>query len=101
MSGDVRIDPAAVAELVNDPDGPVAAELVKLAVRVESRAKTLCPVDTGRLRSSITHAVTGGQGGLACRVGSNVHYAPWVELGTRRMAPRAFLRRALAEVLGR
>lgn len=35
-------------------------------------------VDTGALRNSITHKVEGG----AVQIGSNIHYAPYVELGT-------------------
>jgi len=46
---------------------------------------------TGRLRSSITHEVEGTTG----RVGTNVKYALFLELGTERMAPRPYLRPAL------
>lgn len=54
----------------------------------ESYAKADCPVDTGRLRNSITHAQTGDQEET---IGSNVEYAPYVELGTSRMSARPFL----------
>ena len=46
--------------------------------KVESYAKGLCPVDTGALRNSITHTVEGD----TAIVGSAIHYAPYVELGT-------------------
>lgn len=46
--------------------------------KMESYAKALCPVDTGALRNSITHAAHDG----AMLVGSNMEYAPYVELGT-------------------
>lgn len=41
-------------------------------------AQDLCPVDTGNLRGSITYAVDGDE----CYIGTNVEYAPYVELGT-------------------
>lgn len=46
--------------------------------KVESYAKGLVPVDTGRLRNSITHTV---EGDIAI-IGSNTVYASYVELGT-------------------
>ena len=46
--------------------------------KVESYAKGLVPVDTGTLRNSIMHQVDGD----TVIVGSAVHYAPYVELGT-------------------
>jgi len=46
-----------------------------------------CPVDEGRLRSSIrTNTYTDGQGGLTTEVGSNVQYAPHIEFGTKYIA---------------
>ena len=46
--------------------------------KCESYAKGLVPVDTGTLRNSITHQVDGD----TVMIGSAVHYAPYVELGT-------------------
>lgn len=51
----------------------------KTAVRVEGRAKELVPVDTGRLRSSITHEIDAS--GFSGTVGTNVEYARDVEFG--------------------
>jgi len=45
----------------------------------------------GRLRSSITHETEGTAG----RVGTNVTYAKYVELGTEKQSPQPFLRPAL------
>jgi HK97 gp10 family phage protein len=67
--------------------GPDILELIGL--KAEGYAKKLCPVGTpestripgyrgGTLRNSITHRVDGE----VLSVGSNVHYAPYVELGT-------------------
>ena len=46
--------------------------------KAESYAKGLAPVDTGALRNSITHSVHD----YILTVGSNIEYAPYVELGT-------------------
>jgi len=45
------------------------------AVLVEGEATTLCPVDTGNLKGSLTHLVSDTE----ALVGTNVEYAPYVE----------------------
>lgn len=50
-------------------------------------------VQTGRLRASISHEVTG----VTARVGTNLEYGRYLELGTRKMAARPWLRRSLTE----
>lgn len=45
---------------------------------VENEAKERCPVDEGHLRRSITHEVDKNIG----VIGTNVSYAPYVEIGT-------------------
>lgn len=57
----------------------------------EHFAKDLTPVITGRLRDSIGHKVVGN----TATVGTRVEYAPYVELGTYKMAARPFLKPAL------
>ena len=54
----------------------------------ESYAKMRCPVDTGNLRNSITHQLEGDD---AVAIGTSVEYAPYVELGTHKMAARPYL----------
>lgn len=54
----------------------------KACLLVENDAKRNCPVDTGRLRQSITHRIEGSTG----IVGTNVEYAPYVEYGTGKHA---------------
>lgn len=56
----------------------VSKALNKACLVVENEAKRLCPVDTGDLRSSITHEVNNDVG----IVGTNKEYAPYVEFGT-------------------
>jgi phage gpG-like protein len=87
LSRVVLID-AAIDELLSDPEGPVGRDLRRRAFNVETQAKLNASgrpgprVDTGRLRSSITHElVTRPDGQLVARVGSNVEYARYVEEG--------------------
>ena len=80
-----------------DNSGKFLAELERakkkaletMGLKAEGYAKKLCPVGTeestgikgyrgGTLRNSITHRVNGD----VLEVGSNVEYAPYVELGT-------------------
>lgn len=49
-------------------------------------------VDTGRLRNSITHVVDSG--GKFVAIGTNVEYAPYIELGHHSYKGIAFLRKA-------
>lgn len=52
-------------------------------------------VDTGRLRNSITHQMM--PEGNAVQIGTNVEYAPYVELGTSRMKSRPYLRQTITD----
>ena len=70
----------------------LARALEKIGLVAEGYAKRLCPVDTGRLRNSITHA----DDGEAEYIGTNVEYAPYVELGTSRTRAQPYLKPAIA-----
>ena len=50
------------------------------ALKIQKGAKSRAPVDKGRLRASI--AMEPYKDGMSVRVGSRVHYAPYVEHGT-------------------
>ena len=52
--------------------------LEKACLIVEADAKRNAPVDDGQLRQSITHKVSEFEG----VIGTNVEYAPYVEIGT-------------------
>lgn len=66
---------------------------------VAQRATQKSPIDTGRLKRSITHSMPKQEGKLAFRmdIGTNVEYAPYQEFGTRFMVPNSYLRPALKE----
>lgn len=66
--------------------------LEEIGLTAEGFAMDLCPVDTGRLRSSITHEVNKSEN--AVYIGTNVKYAPYVELGTYKMKAQPYLRPA-------
>lgn len=91
----VEINGAALAELFESPSGEVARDLQRRALQVDRAAKRNCPVDTGRLRSSITNEIGTDAQGLVATIGTNVEYAPYVELGTSKMAAQPFLLPAL------
>ena len=50
-------------------------------------------IDTGRLRNSISYAVDGE----SAYIGTNVEYAPYLELGTKKIAAHHYLKRAVTE----
>ncbi len=72
--------------------------LVNSALFVERDAKVKAPVDTGRLRSSLTHAEENfGSDTPAVTVGTSVEYAKFVEFGTTRQSAKPYLYPALIE----
>lgn len=55
-------------------------------------------VDTGRLRNSVTHQIREAE--KAVYIGTNVEYAPYVELGTEKAKPKPYLKPAASEHSG-
>ena len=68
-----------------------AAILRVIGGKGEGHAKDGCPVDTGRLRNSITHA----EDDNSTYIGSNVEYAEWNEYHNKRKPH--FLRNAATQ----
>lgn len=66
------------------------AALEAIGLQAERHAKEKCPVVTGRLRNSISHTAQD----RTAYIGTNVEYAPYVELGTSKRKPKPFLKPA-------
>lgn len=81
--------------IVNAIDQALARALEEVGLVAEGYAVKACPVDAGRLCNSITHQVRPSE--KSVYIGTNVEYAPYVELGTSRMDPQPFLRPAAAD----
>lgn len=88
---------------IKDNTNAVLAEVKRLikekltfaALKVKRTAKQpgFCPRKTGTSARSITHEMA--PDGKSVKVGSNVSYFPYHEMGTSKMAAHASLRRAL------
>ena len=73
----------------------IAKALTMIGQQAEGYAKAICPVDTGRLRNSITNAIDTEAN--AVFIGTNVEYGPYVELGTSRRHPHPYLKPAASD----
>lgn len=126
--GGIQITANNANEVLYSLDNAVERALTKIGIRAEKFAKARCPVGTeestgikgyrgGTLRNSITFQVNEDE----VAIGSNVEYAPYVELGTgtfydsppawiqhkgqkgsglvKGMKPRPFLRPAIEDHL--
>lgn len=67
--------------------------LEAIGLVAEGHAKKLTPVDTGRLRNSISHATDDE----AAYIGTNVEYGPYVELGSPTIKAHHMLQKAATE----
>lgn len=94
MSAEVKMT-SNRKELEAELKKAVERALEAVGLTAEAYAKLDCPVDTGRLRNSISHAVDVNE--EAAYIGTNVEYAPYVEYGTSRMKPQPYLKPAATE----
>ena len=93
-------------QLLRDVDG--GSEILKavrdslMMVQRGAKKPPRMPVDTGRLRASITPSIVQIANSVQGIVGSNVEYAPYQELGTSRGVPaRRFLAGAVEDAKDR
>ena len=68
--------------------------LEALGLQAEGYAQMAAPVDTGRLRNSITHQVS--EEANEVYIGTNVEYAVFQEEGTKHIKPKHFLQNAVS-----
>lgn len=76
-------------------DNQIEKALTIIGMTAERYAVEACPVQTGNLREHITNFPQPSE--KAVIVGTNVEYAPYVELGTSRQTPQPFLRPAASD----
>ena len=104
-----------VAEIEKAMEQAKKRALEKVGMFVETGAKKLAPVDTGRLRNSITFSTEKDYGSYSYQdndgnsytqqmpkadkneviIGTAVEYAPFVELGTSKANAQPYLRPAI------
>lgn len=95
MDGGVSVVQDNTGQAAAGIGSAIGAALEEIGLLAENYAAKKCPVDTGNLRGSITYEVDAGDN--AVYIGTNVEYAPYVELGTSRQEAQPFLRPAASE----
>lgn len=92
-----KLNDSAIAQILVSPNGPVAQDLIKRGIRVQTRARRNLGgstgsgpkrVDTGLLRASISTQLLGSGQGLKMRVGTGVYYALYIHDGTGLFGPK-------------
>lgn len=80
-------------EVQDAVEDAITKALEEIGLTAEGYAKKKCPVDTGRLRNSISHTSTED----TAYVGTNVEYAVYVEMGTVNTKSQPYLKPAVIE----
>lgn len=93
MSYTFKDNTQQVLKALSGPNGAIPRGLEAIGLAAEGHAKKITPVDTGRLRNSISHATDNE----AAYIGTNVEYAPYVELGAQGRKGVHMLQRAATE----
>lgn len=87
--GSVKVT-SHVKEVIEAKNDAIARALEAIGIQAEGDVAELAPVDTGRLRDSITHEVDESE--EAVYIGTNVEYAAYQEYGTSRMKAHPYLK---------
>lgn len=80
-------------EVIEELGRAIARGLEAIGIEAESDAARICPVDTGRLRNSITHTIDADE--QVAIIGTNVPYALFVH--ENRKHPQRFLTDAVTQ----
>jgi hypothetical protein len=90
-------------KMITDLVGPPMTQAMRdNTLDVMRGARINAPIDTGRLRASITPVIRPFSGDtIQGVVGTNVEYAPFQELGTRFLRARRYMQRAIEEASDR
>ncbi len=99
MAGNVKWDDRKLKQQV--AAAAAGGGMERAVLMVESDAKRFVAVDTGRLRSSITHEIERSKNEIVGRVGTNVVYGIVQEYGSSRMPAHPYLRPSLAKNLNK
>ena len=76
-----------LAEIAQRIEGSINEIIAAGADAVCDNAKSICPVDTGALRDSISVTTARDR----AEISANTDYAAYVEFGTSQMAPQPYL----------
>lgn len=87
MSG-VKLEATQIVAALVGPQGQVFREVQRRGTRVLNEAKRLCPVDEGRLRSSLTMQMQTVGKLPAAVIGTNLEYGLYVHEGTGVYGPK-------------
>jgi HK97 gp10 family phage protein len=95
MPVEVKVNTKGLDALSSSLSPAMVDRMVRAAgFEAEGKAKRKAPIDTGFLRGSIRNKPMGGG---VTEVGASAEYAPYVELGTRRMKAQPYLEPAIKE----
>lgn len=105
ISATFEIDTSAFRAALEAKKAAVIEANSRAAVRIKGRGVELVqantPVKSGTLQDSFaqdSYVEQDSDGIDRAVIGSNVEYAPYVEYGTSKMAPRAMLRTGMSEL---
>jgi hypothetical protein len=85
------LNQAALKELMSGPSGLVYQDINRRTNATLRTARNKCPVDEGRLRSSLASEIRVQGSVVVGRVGTNLDYALWVHEGTGIYAGRGYI----------
>ena len=92
----VNID-SKVDEVLQELEPAIERALEQVGLVAEGYAKDICPVDTGRLKNSISHQVDMSDSAVV--IGTNVEYGVDIEMGHSKKAPNGFLGPAVQDYM--